>query len=268
MLPDYVLARGNKSKWEISFLESKGRTKDYPNKIDLVDAWIEQSKNANFFHKGKIIPATQNLLITTRINSRSNTWLDRSIRVRAWNAYDPNAAAKQDNLHPLWVIHYYGVCQRIGWESNAELIAANSLLNEHINRLPQIEDDPRNVFIKEREHLRAEQKRLKSTIESLTSKADDEINADKIDSNYLGDNNHFIGFYHNPRRSTYNIGDRQIRIGLTDVAMNMVKWLQGRILDFDFDEFEYLDKVFYEDSEPDDAQFSIRSDGVILQRIN
>lgn len=267
LLPDYIVARRNKTKriWEVSFVESKGRDRDYINAAFPHSSWNWQSKNAEFYYKNNLYPATQNLLIATRINSRAAYQENHSINVRAWNAFEPNTEISLRALTPIIAMHYFGVCQRLGLEKNAELIAINNLLIENDSTFIHLIEQPngkwRNrYFISQ---LESEQSELRQLKETIAREADEEITPFKLDSIRFKDFNIVPVLYHNPERSLFSLGRRNLIIGLTQTGLEVVKALQGSNDNFDFDEFDFLDD-FLRDRKDLDHDLSIRNDGVIV----
>lgn len=275
LLPDYVLARGNSSKWEISFVESKGTSKSLTGSNMPSSAWVDQSKNAKFYWKGHYYPATQDLLIATRVNPNAKREETRLIKVRAWNNFEPKNEVPTDALHPLLVIHYFGVCQRIGLENNAKLLAVKNLLREIDNKIYKLKERTNaNTEIysqyklrRELDELHRKQDEIKQDSEGLERIADEEVNTVITDYNLLRMDNNPSMYYQNTRRQFFTIGDQRISIGLSQIAMDTVRWLQGRNPEFSLANFERWD-AFLAERNQSEGQFVIRRDGILGERVS
>lgn len=275
LLPDYVLARGTKSKWEVSFAESKGTKNNLTGASMPPQFWLDQSKNAKFYWKGKLYTPTQNLLIVTRVNPNARLENTRQTKVRAWNNINEENQISEESLYPILVLHYYGVCKRIGLDANAKLIEANSFLRESTSRISAIRDiiqhsrkSTMHELTMELKTLQEEQNEIAEKIDVLKEQA--ELEAKTTETNYgqLGIGNSSFVYYGGLRRQDFVVGNQIIRVGLSQIGMDVVKWLQGRYPDFNISIFERLDEILPRQTDTDNERFSLRNDGVFGEIIS
>ena len=216
LYPDYVLARRRKSSLlpEISFAESKGHKRAIKNLTVPPGDWSSQSRNAEFIYNNVPMTAAQHLLVATRVNPGAKNPKTRKIQVRAWNSRNPDNRSTESAFRAILAAHYIGVCERLDLTGNAELIALNCLLdaletnNEDLFRSPQYAAEMRNFDL------------LRGRREELFGAAREELQI-------RGTNTNFIVYY-NPNRSTFIVGDRAMQTGLSQFAMDLIGWLQGR----------------------------------------
>ena len=201
LFPDYVLARtkSDGSGFEVSFAESKGCTKSLTGLVHAPTDWKNQAQNGIFLFCKVPQPITQYLLIATRVYPLGQRPKTRRIQVRAWNAKDPDARVSFEALRDVMVAHYFGVCERIGLQANAQLLAI-------ANFVPT---------------TAAEQflKRLSSREERLLGQARLELQAEQLGQTSI---------YTSGRRSLYRVAENTIRIGLSQPATNLIRALQSR----------------------------------------
>lgn len=258
LLPDYVLGRINSStdEPEISFAESKGTGEAIRNFTNLTKSlvqWKKQAKNAEFSISGTTEPTAQNLVVATRFypkkNGRQKT---RQILVRAWDSYDPKAKVSVAAFQTILIMHYYGVCQRIGLETNAELLALNSL----INALNNLAEQDKTLSPQQKKQVDSIPK-LNEAYKQLTDRAHREVQS--IGSQYKNDTDIYI----NKDRSPFTLGNQTMRIGLDKKGFDTIQWLQGLNNKFSMD---FLPKgkatLSYDPKPGRENQFYRRSDGV------
>lgn len=260
LLPDYIIGRINSlGVPEISFAESKGSRAAIANLPTAPPSWSKQSRNAEFTYGGIKMPATQNLVVATRFYPKGVKNKSRKIQVRAWNARDPDAEVSFAAFRALLVMHYYGVCQRIGMETNAELMALGSLIETSTR---QLEENDISSF--EREKLKSSLQILREEFGGLTGRAKEEIQ--EISSQY---NTNYI-FYGNTDRPAFTLGNRAFRVGLNQTAMDTVRWLQGLNDNFSVQSLirEAVDSQSNENQASDEEiNFFVRNDGVVGSEI-
>lgn len=255
LLPDYVLGRINPitGSREISFAESKG------NKISITNlsvppiSWRNQSKNAQFIFRKVPYAATQNFVIATRVNPKGVYAKTRKIQVRAWNSRNPENEVPDSVFRVILMMHYYGVCRRIGMEANAELIVLSNLIRTLVERLEVQNQDFDQVTLKRTiDNLHAE-------IDALSDQASAEIQELPILSNTN------LVMYGNSNRPAFPLGDRQMRVGLNQIAIDAIKWLQGDYHDFSIDLLfkEGIRNSTDESQLSEEMDFYVRNDGVV-----
>jgi hypothetical protein len=247
LMPDYVLARSNsnQSSFEISFAESKGCQKCLEFLNSPPRPWINQARNAQFYSYNVPIAANQHMLIATRINPKAKKPKKRRVYTRLWNNRNETTEVSLAAFRDIVLVHYFGVCERIGMRANAKLLALRSLHEVETFRTKNREDF---------------HEKIEKAAESIRSVAREEIESHT--TNNLTNEKVFIM----PERSDFQLGERQIRVGLSTYGMEIIKWLQeGReIQELQLKIANFQEGINYLKSklEKNDNLF-VRSDGVL-----
>jgi hypothetical protein len=207
LMPDYVLARAGSGNppLEISFAESKATKNCLENCSMPPDSWINQARNARFYFRNKVIPATQKMLIATRVNPKARKAKTRRVYVRCWNSKKESLGVSIEGFRDILLLHYFGVCERLGMTANAKLLALRSYRNVDMDQKGQM------VFLKN-----DPQEYEKGILDD----AREEI--DIHSTNRLHDFPVSIA----RNRADFQIGHRLVRVGLSQPGMDVVRWLQ------------------------------------------
>lgn|GEM_PF-5106742 len=251
LMPDYVLARAGAGNppLEISFAESKATKNCLENCSMPPDSWINQARNARFYFRNKVIPATQKMLIATRVNPKDRKAKTRRVYVRCWNSKKESLGVSIEGFRDILLLHYFGVCERLGITANAKLLALRSYRNVDMDQKRQM------VFLKN-DLQEYEKEVLKDAKE-------------EIDIHYTNRLSDFpVSIAKN--RADFQIGHRLMRLGLSPPGMHVIRWLQKGE---DITELEKIVKRLQEslseiDSNPEMAEdIFIRPDGVFAEFI-
>ena len=254
LYPDYVLARKRKSSplSEISFVESKGDKRPLKNLTVPPGDWRSQSKNAEFVYNNVPMTAARHLLVATRVNPNAKDPKTRKIQVRAWNSRDPDSRSTESAFRAILAAHYIGVCERLDLTGNAELIALNCLLDaletngEGLSRLPEHAAEIRDFDF------------LRGRREELSGIAREELQIRGTRTNLL--------IYYNPTRAPFTVGDNAMQIGLSQFAMDVIGWLQGRAnANLPEEANETIPETEEETDSAEEPDFDLRDDGVISE---
>ena len=234
LFPDYVVARAKAGGYSISFAESKGSKRSLENLAVAPTDWKNQSQNANFIFDGTRLPITQYLLIATRVYPFGKRRRTRRIQVRAWNSSSPDALVPFIAFRDVLVAHYFGICERVGLHSNAQLLALR-------NYSPTGSKERKQVL-----EVRAR----------LSDGAHQELQREQ-----LGESTIYIG----PGTQKLKVGDKAIRVGLSEAAMTLVQSLQHRQKREDQNLVQYFERELASTRElvGSDKDIFLRSDGVI-----
>lgn len=149
------------------------------------------------------------MVVATRVNPEAKRAMTRRLFVRAWNSKNLATEVPFSAVRDVLCLHYFGICERIGLTENAKLL--------EMCRIPRGEIPSRL--------LRVEPVLSDMSRDRLTRAAHDEI--EKQSSSRISQEPVFIG----ARRSTFTIGDRAFRVGLSRIALEMINWLQGETED-------------------------------------
>ena len=132
-MPDYILARTNPAGGnEISFAESKGTNVCLENMNSPPQSWMNQARNAEFYFRRIQYTASQQMLVATRVNPKATRPATRRVYVRAWNSKNKDNQVPIDAIIEIMFMHYFGVCERIGMDANAKLLALSTYSLTHL----------------------------------------------------------------------------------------------------------------------------------------
>lgn len=254
LYPDYVLARKRKAfpLPEISFAESKGDKRPIKNLTVPPGDWSSQSKNAEFVYNNVPMTAARHLLVATRVNPNAKNPTTRKVQVRAWNSRNPDDRSTESAFRAILAAHYIGVCERLDLTGNAELIALNCLLDaleadsDNLFRSPEYAAEIHNFDF------------LRGRREELSGIAREELQTRGTRTNLI--------VYYNPNRATFTVGDNAMQIGLSQYAMDVIGWLQGRIdANLPEETNETISETGEETDPAEESDFDLRGDGVISE---
>lgn len=265
LLPDYMLARQTSGtpRYEISFAESKGGDHTGSGWASGSGAWRNQCLNAELYRRRKSaadvhIPAKQRLVVATKVNTKGTLSYTRRIQVHAWNSKNLETIEAEDAFREVLAMHYFGVCEQIGLSANAFLIASELRLTGILNRLYSLEDD-RNNFRRDilLERLRVDEAQVREEQARVVDEAESEVEPRKLDA--LRE-----AVFINPSVAPYATDAGGVRVGLSESALDAVRWLQGRNDNFNPDSLSHMQGVARESSVTEAGTgVAYRNDGVV-----
>lgn len=270
LMPDYVLVQANQggSGYYISFAESKGCQFSLEYRTNPPMAWRDQSRNAEFYCNNIQYKAKQNLIVATRLNPKASKPKTRRLYVRVWNSNDPKDIVPIDVFRDILYIHYFGLCERIGLKANAQLL--------------RIANEPKSVSVEygtskmiKKQGDKVDEEDLSYPVSydiiDVPLKVIDEkeyeniIEQAKKEIKHYGDIKPAIPISIAVEGSRFLLGERTIRIGMSDYAIKVIKWLQSKDVLYDdkfFQLFNEHHKVLSSNIKESDKIF-VRADGVI-----
>lgn len=267
LLPDYMLARqtGGTPRYEISFAESKGGDHNVAGTgwASGSGTWRNQCLNAELYRRRKSppdvhVPATQRLVVATRVNTKGKRAHTRRIQVRAWNSKNLETIEAEDAFREVLAMHYFGVCEQIGFSANAFLIASEFRLIGIRNQLSSLEDDRNNLrrdILLER--LRVDEAQVREEQARVADEAERELEPRKLDAVREA-------VFINPDVAPYATDAGAVRVGLSESALDAVRWLQGRNDNFDSDSLYHMAGEARESSVTEARTgVAYRNDGVV-----
>jgi len=267
LLPDYILARqqGGTPRYEISFAESKGGDHNVAGVgwSSGSVTWRNQCLNAELYRKRKSapdvhVPAKQRLVIATRVNTKGKRVYTRRIQVRAWNSKNLETIEAEDAFREVLAMHYFGVCGQIGFSANAFLIASELRLRGIQNHLYDLEDDRNNLrrdIMLER--LRVDEAQVREEQARVADEAESELEPRKVDTVREA-------VFINPNVAPYATDAGGVRVGLSESALDAVRWLQGRNDNFNPDSLYHMEGAARESSVIEASTgVAYRNDGVV-----
>lgn len=267
LLPDYILARqrGGTPRYEISFAESKGVEDNVTGSgwASARDTWRDQCLNAELYRRRKSPPdvnisAKQRLVIATRVNHKGKMAYTRRIQVRAWNSKNLETIEAEDAFREVLAMHYFGVCEQIGFSANAFLIASELRLIGIRDRLNSLEDD-RNNFRRDilLERLRVDEAQVREEQARVADEAESELEPRRVDAVREE-------VFVNPDVAPYATDAGGVRVGLSASALDAVRWLQGRNDNFNPDSLYHMEGEARESSVAEASTgVAYRNDGVV-----
>lgn len=206
LFPDYILAKSaGVGSYNVSFAESKATTAGLKKRTTPPADWRAQSQNANFYFKKKKQLVTQRLLVATRVNPKAVRLQNRRVIVRAWNSREPDNKIAQDTFRNVLQLHYLGICVQLRLAENARQLG--------------LIDDGEEGRVRKQGPLPSDADAVQR--DTLRELSVSEFKSDTIER--LGGAHVFF-----PERTPeFTVGDRRIRVGLTEGALDVMHWLQG-----------------------------------------
>jgi hypothetical protein len=267
LLPDYILARqkGGTPRYEISFAESKGGDHNVAGSgwASSPGTWTDQCLNAVLYRRRKTPPDTkisakQRLVVATRVNTKGKRAYTRRIQVRAWNSKNLETIEAEDAFREVLAMHYFGVCEQIGFSANAFLIASELRLRGIQNRLYSLEDD-RNTPGRDSllEQLQREAAEMREEQARVADDAGSELEPRRVVAVREA-------VFVNPDVAPYATDAGGVRVGLSASALDTVRWLQGRNDNFNPDSLYHMEGEARESSVAEAITgVAYRNDGVV-----
>lgn len=124
LYPDYIAAKRDPAgNYRIAYFEAKGTVNALQNCVLCPTHWHQQVRSAQLYNNGVYVPASQNVVVATRLRPDAVYPSTRRIQVRAWNNNDPELLAPFDLVSEVVRVHYVGVCLRLGLERTAQALA-------------------------------------------------------------------------------------------------------------------------------------------------
>jgi hypothetical protein len=206
LFPDYILAKTTGAgSYDVSFAESKATDAGLKKRATPPSDWRAQSQNANFYFKKKKQLVTQRLLVATRVNPKAVRPQNRRVIVRAWNSREPDNQVTQDTFRNLLQLHYLGICVQLRLAENArQLGLTNDAEEGRVRRQGPLPGDADAV---QRDAFR------ELSVAEFKSETIERLGGARV--------------FFPERTPEFTVGDRRIRVGLTESALDVMQWLQG-----------------------------------------
>jgi hypothetical protein len=239
LMPDFVLARRRRGgDFEIAFAEAKGCKQALQHWSDCPQKWRDQSHNAVFELQGVSVVPAQNIVVATRIQPNGIRLTTRKVQVRAWNNSDQATTIPTSAARELMLLHYAGVCMKLGMRNTAILLA--------------------HAPGRERQMRQVDQGSLRSS-DNIGYSAD-MVGAERIQMPIRSKS---VQAMVTSEGAVFGIGRKRLRIGFTPTAALMLDALAY----YDDQKVEYLTEDLARDAErmaqSQDERVVYRADGIV-----